>query len=177
MTQLSSLHFNFASKPLVTLTTGTSCRLQKLNYSEALGMSEVHDWISASAVSAAVALEYHGTTLCFMWTPWAWHKKCCVDICFNSVHILQRIDVKLLLSLFFCIHVQMCNTDVSEKEIILFEIIFYHCFFLTSNLIKTQDLTFEVTLTSRDSTSCAWSTPLWHLHTLNLYSATALDFI
>lgn len=36
---------------------------------------------------------------------------------------------------------------------------------------------FEATRTSRDSTSCAWSTPVWHLHTLNLFAATALHFI
>lgn len=39
--QLSSLHFNL--KPLVILTTGTSCRLKKINYSEALGINEVHE--------------------------------------------------------------------------------------------------------------------------------------
>ncbi|CAB1424428.1 unnamed protein product [Pleuronectes platessa] len=40
---LSALHFNLAPKPLVTSTAGTSRRLlHTLNYSEALGLKEVH---------------------------------------------------------------------------------------------------------------------------------------
>lgn len=69
--QLSALHFNLAPMPLVILTTGTSCLVWKLNYSEALGLNEVHYWISPSTVSAAVSFAYQGTYWNPMRTSWA----------------------------------------------------------------------------------------------------------
>lgn len=75
-----SSEFNSAPKPLVISTVGTSCRLQKLNYSEALGLNEVHCWIPASAVSAAVSLGYQGTSFYLMWTSWTKDEECCVNV-------------------------------------------------------------------------------------------------
>ncbi len=179
--QLSALHFNLAPKPLLISTTGTSCRLQKLNYSEAAGLNEVHWWISASAVSAAVSLGYHGTSFYLMWTSWARDDKCyekhtiLIQGSFNRACTGNEFSCKTVVA--FLIITYKCAM-LSFQGRVAFEIILCHCLYLLSELIKNpKERMFEATLTSRDSTLCAWRTSVWHLNALNLFSATAREFI
>lgn len=123
--QLSALHFNLAPKPLVISAAGTSCRLQKLNYSEAFGLSEAHCRISASAVSAAVLLGYQGTSLHPMRKSRAEDEGACADAFLNQCSLNRawmwnvfscRCALTPVMALLTITHKYDCNINVWGED-------------------------------------------------------------
>lgn len=126
--QLSFLPFNLALNPLVILTTGTSCQLQNLNYSAALGSDKVQSPASASVLSATVSHECCRTLLCFIWKLWPGVEK---NPGFFTEHLPFLLDAYKMhfpvgvhengffLGFFLHCYVIICNINFSEKRSIL----------------------------------------------------------